>query len=117
MLQNNKTELQQKVSEDFKPDSKIADLMVTMGFHPEIINMSLRHSCNNMDEAVDMLLRMQGEGTYENLLTSIAGSTSEAIASTSALHSSALSKAVENLKNSKLEEDTNAMAVCNDDLF
>ncbi|XP_037050774.1 NEDD8 ultimate buster 1-like [Bradysia coprophila] len=105
MLQNNKTALQQKVSEDFIPDTKIVDEMTKMGFHPEIINMSLRHVSNNMNEAVDMLLRMQGEGTYDNLLTSICGSTSAAATSTIP----AVANAVNILK-ANVEEATDAMA-------
>lgn len=118
MLEKNKTELQRKVSEDFVPDTTIVDQMTKMGFHPEIINMSLRHVSNNMDDAVDMLLRMQGEGTYENLLTSICGSTSGANTSTSGSESestptSPLAAAViENFKKAKTDEDINAMEVC-----
>lgn len=103
MLQNNKTALQQKVAEDFIPDTKIIDQMTKMGFHPEIISMSLRQVSNNMSEAVDMLLRMQGEGTYDNLLTSICGSTSAATTSNLA--------AVANVLNTSIEEDSGAMAV------
>ncbi len=112
---------QQKVSEDFIPDTKIVENMTGMGFHPEIINMSLRHACNNMNEAVEMLLRMQGDGTYENLLTSICGASSgatssassslQAIASTSSPLSSVAAKLVENFKNSRLGDDIDALAV------
>lgn len=116
MLQTNKTELQQKVSEDFVPDTTIVDQMTKMGFHPEIINMSLRYAANNMDEAVDMLLRMQGEGTYENLLTSILGTSSEGTNSDGTTPStssaaSAIAEAVENVKRARLEDDVDAMAV------
>lgn len=119
MLQNNKTELQRKVSEDFKPDAKIVDHMSKMGFHPEIINMSLRHASNNMDEAIDMLIRMQGEGTYENLLASICGSTSEANTSTASSSSLAdvAANVSANIRNSRMEEDVDAMAVCKNDDF
>lgn len=112
MLQNNKTGLQQKASEDFIADSKIVDLMTKMGFHPQIVDMSLRYASNNMDEAVDMLLRMQSDGTYEDLLTSIGGSTSNASLLTAATTSTGESAI------KKLADDANAMAVCNiNDLF
>lgn len=115
MLQNNKTGLQQKASEDFIADSKIVDLMTKMGFHPQIVDMSLRYASNNMDEAVDMLLRMQSDGTYEDLLTSIGGSTSNASLFTAATTSTGES-ATQSFK--KLADDANAMAVCNiNDLF
>lgn len=114
MLQTNKTELQQKVSEDFIPDTTIVDQMTKMGFHPEIVNMSLRYAANNMNEAVEMLLRMQGEGTYENLLSSIGGGTSsDATASSSSTSAASVAAAViENITTAKLEDDVNAMAVC-----
>lgn len=117
MLEKNKTELQRKVAEDFVPDATIVDQMTKMGFHPEIINMSLRHACNSMDDAVDMLLRMQGEGTYENLLTSICGSTFGASSSTASTSestpmSSVAAAVIENFKKVKSDEDVNAMEVC-----
>lgn len=131
MLQNNQTLLQQKLTEDFIPDSKIVDHMVKMGFHPEIVNMSLRQAVNNMDEAVDMLLRMQGNGTYDNLLTSICGAVSGNISAPSTSEdqsiiapgnssitspgasssaSSAFATAVENIRKTNIENEE-AMAV------
>lgn len=88
--------------------------MTKMGFHPEIINMSLRHVSNNMGEAVDMLLRMQGEGTYDNLLASICGSTSTSAATTSTGAATALetiAKELVNSSNTSMEDDSDALAV------
>lgn len=74
--------------------------------------MSLRHACNNMDDAVDMLLRMQGEGTYENLLTSLCAATAGASTSSFGSASAVVAEAVEQFKQAKTDEDVNAMEVC-----
>lgn len=119
MLQTNQTLLQEKLNDDFIPDTTIVDHMVKMGFHPEIVNMSLRYAVNNMNEAVDMLLRMQGEGTYDNLLTSICGSTSGAASSSTptSLSSSADAAAVGNILRETLDNNEVAMAVSDVAIF
>lgn len=49
-----------------------------MGFHAEIIDMALKKSTNEMGAAVEELLRLQANGTYESVLSSL----SQAAAST-----------------------------------
>lgn len=45
--------------------------MVAMGFHGEIIDMALKNSTNEMDAAVEELLRLQANGTYESVLAGL----------------------------------------------
>lgn len=42
-----------------------------MGFHKEMIEMALKNVANNMDAAVEMLLRIQSDGKYDDTLKKI----------------------------------------------
>ncbi|KAJ6638174.1 NEDD8 ultimate buster 1 [Pseudolycoriella hygida] len=108
MLRNNHTALEQKVVDDFIPNSSIVDQMTKMGFHPDIIQMSLRKAKNNLIEAVEMLLSMQSDGTYANLLSSILPSSSSTTPSTSAL-SAITSMLPTSSQDQKLQDHANAM--------
>lgn len=104
MLQDQPEQLRQAAADDFIVDDESQRSMLTMGFNEEIIKMALQFASNDMSKAVEMLLKMQTEGTYDNLLTQILdGAGAAGGASTSAAASSARSHIDTKLK---------AMEVC-----
>lgn len=108
MLQNNQSELQRKAAEDFIPNATVVDRLTKMGFHPDIVNACLRQACNNMDEAVEMALRMQTDGNFEQMLNGLLTSTSEASTSVAC----AAAQIVESIQNDSLKEnDADTQAV------
>lgn len=50
--------------------------MVNMGFDKAIVDMALRTVANNMDDAIEMLLKYQNDGTYTETLQNIADAVS-----------------------------------------
>lgn len=85
MLQDQPEQLRQAAADDFIVDDVSQRSMITMGFNEEIIKMALQFASNDMSKAVEMLLKMQTEGTYDNLLTQILdGAGAQGAASTSA---------------------------------
>lgn len=99
MLQDQSEQLRQAAADDFIVDDEAQRSMLTMGFNEEIIKMALQFASNDMSKAVEMLLKMQTEGTYDNLLTQILdGAGSAGGASTSAAASSARSHIETKLK-------------------
>lgn len=45
--------------------------MLAMGFHADIIDMALKKSTNQMDAAVEELLRLQADGSYDGVLSNL----------------------------------------------
>lgn len=66
MLQDNQDQLRQLVV-----DETVVHSMESMGFHPDIIKLALQSALNNMNEAVEILLKMQSDGTYNTMLENV----------------------------------------------
>lgn len=60
--------LQEELNNEIIPDKSFQKEMIAMGFHPEMIKMALKNSTNLMDDAVEFLLKMQADGSYEEKL-------------------------------------------------
>lgn len=71
MLENNAPALRQQMMDDFLPDTKAMDEMRLMGFDDALIKLSLRCATNDMNAAVETLLKMQADGTYESMLNNV----------------------------------------------
>lgn len=70
-MQENQSALQEELTREIVPSESLREKMVAMGFHAEIIDMALKKSTNEMDAAVEELLRLQANGTYENVLSGL----------------------------------------------
>lgn len=70
-MQENQSALQDELSREIVPSSGLREKMLAMGFHAEIIDMALKNSTNQMDAAVEELLRLQADGTYEETLSKL----------------------------------------------
>lgn len=91
LLQENAAVLTAELIEEIVPNANLRKQMVEMGFHVEMIDDALRQTANIMNDAVEMLLKLQADGSYEeklaNLVTSnSACSSNEAGPSTSQKH-------------------------------
>lgn len=110
MLQDQPEQLRQAAADDFIIDDESQRSMITMGFNEEIIKMALQFASNDMSKAVEMLLKMQTEGTYDNLLTQIldgdGAAGADGGASTSAAASSARSHIDTKLKAMEVRTST-----------
>lgn len=82
MLQDNQDQLRKLVVEDFVADENVAVSMENMGFDSDMIKMALRFAINNMGEAVEMLLKMQSEGTYQSVLENLKQAVTDATSET-----------------------------------
>lgn len=71
MLQEQPEQLRQSMLDDFVADTEALNTMKTMGFNEEIIKMALKASTNDMNRAVEMMLKMQNDGTYSALLSQL----------------------------------------------
>lgn len=72
MLQNQAEALRSQYAEDFLPDQNTIDAMVAMGFELPLVMVALQTASNNMDRAVDIVMRMMEGVEGEQLLTNIA---------------------------------------------
>lgn len=70
-MQENQSVLKEEFTNQIIPNKSIVEQMKSMGFHNDMIEMALKNVANNMDEAVEMLLRMQSSGKYEEVLTNL----------------------------------------------
>lgn len=78
LLQENQSALQEELTREIVPSKSLREQILAMGFHAEIIDMALKKCTNEKDAAVEELLRLQANGTYESVLSSL----SQAAAST-----------------------------------
>lgn len=71
LLQENANALKDELANQIVPSSDIVSQMEAMGFHKGMIEMALKTVANNMDSAVEMLLRIQSDGKYDDTLKKI----------------------------------------------
>lgn len=79
LLQENQSALQEELTREIVPNHKLREQMLAMGFHAEIIDMALKNSTNHMDAAVEELLRLQADGSYEGILSNLLETASSVI--------------------------------------
>lgn len=71
MLQENINELRLQLLDDIVPAKEAIAEMQAMGYHTAMIKLALQHSLNDVDSAVESLIKMQQEGTYDTALTDL----------------------------------------------
>lgn len=103
MLQENQTVLRDELQQTVKPDENLCQQILNMGFDIELVRNALKNSTNDMQMAIDSLLKMQADGTYNSILKNVLDNLAQTdtTPSTSAPMSSELpstSQAAQNLK-------------------
>lgn len=69
MLQVKQSELQEEFSKSIEPDKNLIEQIASMGFDNELIKSVLKVTSNDMEKAIEKLLQMKSDGSYENVLT------------------------------------------------
>lgn len=87
--------------------SSLPAQITAIGFAPEVVQVALEQAFNNSERAIEILLKMQTDGTYDEILESLLAN----MPSTSAGASSRQEEAVRNLKKSS-EKFKQTMEVC-----
>jgi hypothetical protein len=76
--------------------------LVSFGFTSEMAKMALKTTFNNQNEALDYLLKLQSDGTYDSILNNMSNnngpSTSSGLGSTIVQQTKALRKKVDEMK-------------------
>lgn len=68
LLQGHQEALKQDLAKEIVPDDNLCEQIMNMGFDKATVDMALRNVANNMDAAIEMLLKLQNEGTYTEAL-------------------------------------------------
>lgn len=63
--------LQNELHQTVKPDENLCQQILNMGFDIELIRQVLKNNTNDMQKAIDSLLKMQSDGTYGNVLEEV----------------------------------------------
>lgn len=63
--------LQNELHQTVKPDENLCQQILNMGFDIELIRQVLKNNTNDMQKAIDSLLKMQSDGTYGNILEEV----------------------------------------------
>lgn len=123
MLQTQSEALGQLYDEDFLPDAKTVDAMVAMGFDRALVELALRREGNNMDRALDDVMRLLESGEGERLLeglvaavsrrTATSGATSGATSTPGATTTAAATEAAKRLA-SRVALETTQRRVANE---
>lgn len=71
MLQENQSVLRDELLQSVKPDESLCEQILNMGFDIELIRNALRDTTNDMQKAIENLLKMQADGSYENALKEV----------------------------------------------
>lgn len=72
LLQGNQDVLKQELAKEIVPDNELCEQMLNMGFDRSIVEMALRTVANNMDDAIEILIKFQKEGKYDDTLQNLA---------------------------------------------
>lgn len=68
ILQTNIAELERELLNEIVPKSDVREQMIGMGFPAEIVDFALKSADRNMDAVLEELMRLQSEGTYDEML-------------------------------------------------
>lgn len=112
MLQEQPEQLRQLMQDDFLADTETVDAMKVMGFNEEMIKIALKASANDMGRAVEMMLKMQNDGTYSTVLAQLVDNFVDGAAAAAAGSSSSgisIAAAAANHLKSKADAELKAM--------
>lgn len=68
MLQENQSSLRDELQQTVKPDESLCEQIMNMGFDIDLVREVLKNTTNDMQTAIENLLKMQADGSYENAL-------------------------------------------------
>lgn len=71
MLQENQSLLRDELLQSVKPDESLCEQILNMGFDIELIRNALKDTTNDMQKAIENLLKMQADGSYQNALKEV----------------------------------------------
>lgn len=71
MLQENQSVLRDELLQSVKPDESLCEQILNMGFDIELIRSALKDTTNDMQKAIENLLKMQADGSYQNALKEV----------------------------------------------
>lgn len=76
MLQTDQSALRTELLETVKPNEDLCEQILNMGFDIELIRQALKETTNDMQRAVENLLKMQADGSYSTALQELLQNTS-----------------------------------------
>lgn len=68
LLQENQSSLRDELEQTVKPDESLCEQIMNMGFDIDLVRQVLKNSTNDMQKAIENLLKMQADGSYEDAL-------------------------------------------------
>lgn len=71
MLQDNPSVLRDELQQTVKPDESLCEQILNMGFDIELVRDALKNSSNDMQKAIENLLKMQADGSYTEALKEV----------------------------------------------
>lgn len=71
MLQDNQSMLRDELLQTVTPDESLCEQILNMGFDIELIREALKNTTNDMQKAVENLLKMQADGSYTEALNEV----------------------------------------------
>ncbi|XP_055305346.1 NEDD8 ultimate buster 1 [Sitodiplosis mosellana] len=71
LLQENQSILHDELLQSVKPDESLCEQIRNMGFDIEMIRQALKDTTNDMSKAIENLLQMQANGTYQDALKEV----------------------------------------------
>lgn len=97
-MQENQSVLRDELQQTVKPNENLAQLMTGMGFDIELVRQALKDSTNDMQKAVENLLKMQADGSNQGALQTALETVSNMAAAGGLDMPSTSSQAVQNLE-------------------
>lgn len=97
-MQENQSVLRDELQQTVKPNENLAQLMTGMGFDIELVRQALKDSTNDMQKAVENLLKMQADGSDQGALQTALETVSNMAAAGGLNMPSTSSQAVQNLE-------------------
>lgn len=71
MLQQNQSTLRDELMKSVTPDEVLCEQIISMGFDIELIRQALKDTSNDMQKAIENLLKLQANGSYHDALKEV----------------------------------------------
>lgn len=97
MLQENQSILRDELQQTVQPNENLAQQIIGMGFDIELVRQALQNSTNDMQKAIENLLKMQSNGTYESALKEAIDTVSK-VSLAAGVNGPSTSQAIQNLE-------------------
>lgn len=70
-MQENQSVLRDELANSVTPDEALCEQIITMGFDIELIRQALKDTSNDMQKAIENLLKLQADGNYQDALKEV----------------------------------------------